>query len=106
MENHTYVDVEVHCLQPRWVSDEHSRYRLYIDDELLTERDWIWSQDNYIHESIIVELTRGTTHSVRVEVIKSNPTYLTQLALRNLNVNGKPKDCKDGLRDNLSFMLV
>jgi hypothetical protein len=102
----TYLDVEVHCLQPRWVADEHSKYRLYINDELLTERDWIWAQDTYIHENMLVEVPTGLMHTVRVEVIKSNPMYLTQLALRNLNVNGVNHDTSDGHRDNLSFMLA
>jgi hypothetical protein len=102
----TYLDVEVHCLQPRWVADEHSKYRLYINDELLTERDWIWAQDIYIHENMLVEVPTGLMHTVRVEVIKSNPMYLTQLALRNLKVNGIIHDTSDGHRDNLSFMLA
>lgn len=105
-DNVTYLDVEVHCLQPRWVADEGSKYRLYLNDELLTERDWIWSKDTYIHENMIVEVPKGLMHTVRVEVIKSNPTHITQLALRNLNVNGVRNDTSDGHRDNLSFMLV
>lgn len=104
--NETYIDVEVHCLQPRWVADEQSKYRLYFDDELLTERDWIWSQDIYIQENMIVDVSPGLLHTIRIEVIKSNPAYLTQLALRNFNVNGVRQDDRDGHRDNLSFMLA
>lgn len=102
----TLIDVEIHCLQPRWVADENSKYRIYLNDELLTERDWIWSQDIYIREHIEVEVEKGLMHNIRVEVIKSNPMYLTQLALRNLIVNGAQQDDRDGHRDNLSFMLA
>lgn len=101
----TYIDVEVHCLQPRWVADEHSKYRLYFNDELLTERDWIWSQDIYINENMIVDVVPGLMHTIKIEVIKTNHTYLTQLALRNLRVNGAQQDDRDGHRDNLSFKL-
>lgn len=102
----TYIDVEVHCLQPRWVADENSKYRIYFDDELLTERDWIWAQDIYIQENMIVDVSPCLMHTIRIEVIKSNPMHLTQLALRNLNVNGIRQDDRDGHRDNLSFILA
>lgn len=102
----TFLDVEVHCLQPGWVEHEKSKYRLYLNDELLTERDWIWSQDTYIQENMIVEVPKGLMHSVRLEVIKSNPKHLTKLVLTNLNVNGVRNDTSDGHRDSLSFMLV
>lgn len=102
----TLIDVEVHCLQPQWVADEHSKYRIYFDDELLTERDWIWGQETYIHEHIEVDVEKGSMHTVRVEVVKSNPTYLTQLVLRNFKVNGVQQGNYSSHSDRLSFTLT
>ena len=105
-ENITTLDVEVHCLQPRWVADEHSKYRLYLDGELLTERDWIWSQENYIQENMIVEFDQTASHTLSIDVIKTDPSYLTQLALRNLHINGQRRDNTNGLSDTLTFTLT
>ena len=103
--NEIQLDVEVHCLQPRWVADEHSKYRLYLNGELLTERDWIWTQETYIQERVIVDIARDTVHSIGVEVIKCNPTYLTQFALKNLKVNGTSCNT-NGNSDTLYFNIV
>lgn len=101
-----HISVEIHCLEPRWVEQEHSRYRLYLDDEMLTERDWVWSQDTLIREYLVVEVSQGLTHTIRVDVIKVKPSYLTKLALKNLVVDGVKQNDRDGLRDNLSFTLT
>ena len=92
------LSVEVHCLQPRWVADEKSNYRLYVDNELLTERTWIWDRDTYIQETLIVDVSKSETHTVSLEVIKADPYYLTQLTLKNLVIgntsyNIEPNTC-------------
>ena len=102
----TVLSVEVHCLQPRWVEQENSKYRLYIDDELLTERNWIWNQSTYIVEHMVVDLEQNSSHTIKVEVIKTNPSYLTQLGLNNLIVNEHAQDCLDGTSNSLSFVVA
>lgn len=81
------LSVEVHCLQPRWVADEKSNYRIYVDGELLTERTWIWDKDTYIQEMLIVDVSKSETHTINIEVVKENPYYLTQLELKNLVID-------------------
>jgi hypothetical protein len=45
------------------------RYRVYVDNELLTERDFIWpGNELFIQENILVNLEPGT-HTVTVEQI-------------------------------------
>ena len=100
------ISVEVHCLQPRWAAQEKSKYRIYIDDELMTERDWIWEQNVYIKEHLTAEISPDLSHTVRVVVIKSTKDALTQLGLNHLIVNDVPQNSWDGHRDNLSFMLA
>lgn len=101
----TKVDVEVHCLQPSWANMEKCYYRLYLNDELMTERTWAWDMNTVINESLIIDVDKGINHVVRVEVIKSTPTALTQLALRNIRVNGIKGDDRDGYKDNVTFIL-
>ena len=101
----TTISVEFHCLQPRWVQTENSKYQIYIDDELMAERDWIWDQSIYVNEHMIADISPGVSHTVRVDVIKSKREYLTQLGLNNLIVNNTPQNSWDGHRDNLSFMI-
>ena len=48
------VLTEVHC---DW-SAEPPIYRVYVDNELFTERTWIW-KDCYLEEKILVEAEPG-----------------------------------------------
>lgn len=64
--------------------DVHPRYRVYVDSDLLTERDFIWNgTEHYIKENIIVNLKPGQ-HAVRVEQINANGTIRAE----NIVVDG------------------
>jgi hypothetical protein len=104
--NETIITVEIHCLQPRWVADENSFYRLYLNDDLLTERTWLWNQNTFIVENIIVSLSKNQPCIIRLEIIKNMPGALTKLALRNLIVNGIKQDDYGGEQDQLPFTLT
>jgi len=97
--------VQVHCLQPGWIEHENSRYRLYVNDDLITERTWIWPMNTYIEEEVLVEVPESESHIVRLETILDNPRSLTQFGLQNFYVNGWPKPHYGGDRTQLSFML-
>ena len=69
------VDVYAH-----W-GDKPPVYRIYVDDELLTERTFIWSgNEQFIREHIIVELESGL-HNVEVRPLASN-TFTSKLKLK------------------------
>ena len=97
--------VQVHCLQPNWIEYENSRYRLYVNDDLITERTWIWNMNTYIEESLLVDVPEQISHTVRLETILDNPRSLTQFSLQNFYVNGWPKPHYGGDRVQLSFMI-
>lgn len=44
-------------------------YRLYINDELLTERTWIWGQSTVIEEDVNAQLELNKQYIIRVEPI-------------------------------------
>ena len=62
------------------------RYRVYVDDDLLTERDFDWpGHEVFIREHIIVHLAPGT-HCMRVEQISTNGIIRTE----NVTVDSVP----------------
>lgn len=67
-------------------SDKPPAYRVYVDKDLLTERDFIWSSHSqFIRENILVNLAPGK-HTVIVEQINNNGVIKT----KNITVNGAP----------------
>jgi hypothetical protein len=74
------VDVYAH-----W-GDTPPRYRIYLDGDLMTERDFVWpSHQTFIREHIIVDLEPGQ-HQLEVEQVGKNGT-ITQ---KNVVVDGNP----------------
>ena len=102
----TRITVQVHALQPRWIDLEQPKYRIYVNDDLMTERTWIWDQQTYIEETLWAELASGISHTVKLEIIKSNPFDLAQFGLQNLTVNEEPHSDHGGHRSELSFILA
>ena len=44
-------------------------YRLYVNDDLLTERNYIWQNpEQFVREHIVVNLEPGT-HEIRIEPV-------------------------------------
>jgi hypothetical protein len=78
MEHRIIVDVYAD-----W-GDTPPRYRIYVDNDLLTERDFIWDNRTFIRENIIVNLESGT-HTLRVEHINNGT-----IRAENVTVDGSP----------------
>jgi hypothetical protein len=102
----TSITVEVHALQPRWIDLEKARYRLYVNDDLFTERSWIWNQQTFIKEHISAYLEDGINHTVRLEIVKSDPMSLAQFGLQNLKVNNIEPETPDvDYRNEIDFII-
>ena len=97
------ISVEVHCLQ--WSSEGNNRYRLYVNDELMVERDWLWGEHTFIVENLIVDLVPDTDHVVRVEIVRLNPQYLTYFRLDKLVVNDQPQPIDDNFHNTIAFRI-
>jgi hypothetical protein len=75
------LTVEVHCIDPI----EQNNYRLYINDDLLTERTWIWDSKTLINENIWIDVPNNSTNIARIEIItQGNST--AHFTLRNLQI--------------------
>jgi hypothetical protein len=69
---------DVYC---EWTGP-HPRYRCYVNDELFSERTWIW-QDMYLEESLQIQAPPGK-YTVRVEWLD---TEHATIKVRNLRVD-------------------
>ena len=76
------LEIDLYCSIVR----EHVPYRLYINDELMTERDYIWDNTKeYITEGVPLFLDHGT-HTINIENL--NPNNGT-LSINTIRLNGK-----------------
>jgi hypothetical protein len=67
--------------------DVAPRYRVYVDNDLLTERDFIWNgTEFYIRENIIVNLNAGA-HTLRIEQINNGGTIRTENVMLDGNLS-------------------
>jgi len=63
---------------------DNPRYRVYVNNDLLTERDFTWpAHEIYIKENIEVNLPAGQ-HTVRVEQVGTNG----KIHAKNVTVDG------------------
>lgn len=83
------LTVEIHCLKPSWVNYENNKYRIYVNDDLLTERTWIWELNTLINENIWVDIPLYSTNTVRLELILQDKS-VAKFALGNLQVIDVP----------------
>lgn len=76
------LTIDVFC-QKNW--DSSPVYRVYVDNDLLTERTWVWpAYEIYIKENIEVDVEPGQ-HRVVVYTCVPN---LGNVIFKNLTVNG------------------
>jgi hypothetical protein len=83
MKQHTITaDVYAH-----W-GDVHPLYRVYVDNDLLTERNFIWpGHEIYVRENIVVDLEPGS-HKLRIEQVGNHG----KIQVKNVMIDGAPSD--------------
>lgn len=70
---------EVHCQRPVWavnttnIKFSDSRYRVYINDELITERTWIWNNNIFLKENIWINSPKDNQHTLKIEPVVCIP---------------------------------
>lgn len=99
------LKVQVHCLKPSWVNFEKNRYRLYVNEDMLTERSWIWDINTFIDENIWVELESNKEHLIKIIPILDPTTSLAKFALKNLRINEELYIFENQEQLELSFRL-
>lgn len=77
------VLTDVYC---NW-SDQHPRYRVYVNDELFAERTWIWT-NTYLEEMLQIKAPPGQ-YKICYELVSGFDNN-AELKLRNMRVNFGP----------------
>ena len=72
-------------------------YRLYVNDELFSERTWIWT-DSSLEENLQIDAEPGE-YTIRYELIEPN---LATLKIGSLSVDYGPAE----ILDNTHFRIV
>lgn len=103
--NETNLKVQVHCLKPSWVDHEKNKYRLYVNNDMLTERTWAWNINTFIDENIWVCLDSNNTHRIRLEPILDPISSFAQFSLKNLRINGNLYPVEQEEQLELSFRI-
>ena len=75
------VQADVHC---EW-EGLAPIYRVYVNDELFTERTWRWT-DMYLEENLEIEAEPGE-YRMRFELV---PPHLANLQVKNIRVGHGP----------------
>jgi hypothetical protein len=85
------INVDVFCYKSD--TDEKKDYRLYVDDDLITERSYVWrnrrtpqESGQFVRENIWVNLAPGE-HEVRIESL--DPNFIGFI-LQNILVDNEP----------------
>jgi hypothetical protein len=65
-------------------------YRVYVNDELFSERTWIWT-DSYLEENLQILANPGKYH-IKFELV---PPYLAQIWVKNMRVSDGPGRIKN-----------
>lgn len=87
------LTVEIHCVS---TSEGAPAYRVYVDNDLLTERTWRWpAHEIYICEKIAVNVEPGT-HRLKIQELVTTGC----ISIQNFTVNGNTIDSQD-----LSFVI-
>ena len=68
-----------------------SRYRIYLEDELLTERTWRWDDKTYLEEMLQIKAEPGL---YKVSLEKALPTK-TRFTVKNMRVELGDAKIKD-----------
>jgi hypothetical protein len=64
-----HLEVDISC-DPQYIQF-NPVYRLYIDNTLITERNYLWDSTHFIREHVFVKLSDGK-HTVRIETPKNH----------------------------------
>ena len=102
--------IDIHCARPSWtIIPLNSQilipiYRIFVNDDLITERSWLWDDEKLIREEIWVELDPAISHKIKLQpILKAAGT--AKFKIDNLVVNDSPAIVQDINDLEVSFTL-
>jgi len=71
----TYFIRAVFDIECQWVTTPPI-YRIYVNDELFSEKEWRWSNNNYLEQLLQIQAPPGK-YIVRVDTLNPNQARFT-----------------------------
>jgi len=105
------ITVEVHCQQPLWAINHRedryrdSKYRLYIDNDLITERSWLWNNSTFLQENLWANLHPAAEHTLTIEPVTYIPEQ-AKFSLAAFKIEGQLTKIVISTRTKITFKLV
>lgn len=67
-------------------SEKPPTYRIWVDSDLITERDFIWpSSEMFIRERILVNIDSTSVHRIKVEELREEG----HIIIKNVLIDGR-----------------
>ena len=102
--------IDIHCSRPSWALQNHKDqlpppiYRVYVNDDLITERSWLWDDEKLIREDIWAELDIAAVHKIKLQPILKL-AGMAKFKIDNLVVDNKPGTIRDFNDLEVSFTI-
>ena len=104
----TKILVKISCDHPSWVENYPkllpSIYRLYINNDLLTERTWRYGNHNALHEEIYAKLKFDDVYTLRIEPVVKNPAQ-AKFTISDFNTPHRSTVVTDCTNLSITFKL-
>jgi len=98
------LKVQVYCLKPKWVNFEKNKYRLYVNEDMLTERSWVWDNNIFLDEDVWVS-NLDVENSLKLEPVIHIPSQAS-FTINNFRVPNIPATSTKVINDlQVNFTL-
>ena len=101
---------EVHCRRPPWgiinsdAKFNDSRYRIYIDNNLITERSWVWDNNIFLCENMWIHGENNKKYTVKLEPVVCIPEQ-AKFRINNLKILNSNADINMIDEQQVNFTL-
>jgi hypothetical protein len=102
------LTVEVHFEKPTGFQYD-TIYRIYVNEELLVERSWIWDSQTFLKENICINVNSDTVYTIFLDSILSiphSPIKLPGFRLENLQSNDERINIVDCDPQLITFRII
>ena len=102
------LTVEVHFEKPIY-SQYDIIYRIYVNEELMTERTWLWDLKTFLKENICINVNSDTVYTIFLDSILSSPyspIKLPGFKLQNLQSIDEKIEILNSDSTSMTFRIV
>ncbi len=87
---------DIYGYVPKWINGtfdryqnilRDSRYRIYVNNDLIVERNWVWDNNIFLRENIYIN-SAVSEHTLKLEPVVFHENQIKFL-IKNLKVNDK-----------------